>query len=192
MGTRHPVPWVLAKSISCPVPAGTWRPSAPPRVCPVGGVTWGPGGRAQVRAGHWAFPWALEPPPRVSSCRAELSHLDVSNRALQPGVSYDISHPCLVPQVLQTSPRIRCPQHTVTWVSVCLSGYSLSLRPGQVAGVGRGPEGEAPPPTPHPGPVQPIRFLVTGILGSPPEWEAWGQWCEERLPQAGCVSPGWR
>lgn len=58
-----------------------------------------------------------------------------------------------------------------------------------MTGVGRGPEGEAPPPTLHHGPVQPIRFLVTGILGSPPEQEAWGQQCQERQPQAARVFP---
>lgn len=76
----------------------------------------------QARIGTWAFSWASEPQPRVSLCCAELSHLDVSNGLLQPRVFYEISHLCLTLQVLQTYPRIRCPQHTVTWVSVCLSG----------------------------------------------------------------------
>ena len=41
--------------------------------------------------------------------------------APRPTVFSEVSQQCLTLQVLQTSPRIRCPQHTITWVSSSLS-----------------------------------------------------------------------
>lgn len=164
------MPWVLGKSITLSVVAETSRSSARPR--PTDDVTWARGGPGWARMWRRAFSWAWEGQPGVAFCWVELPHLDVRNWVLQPRVFYEISRLCLTSQVLQTYPRTRCPQHTVTWVSVC-SSVSVSPLAAALAG-GRCEEGVLKvrlcPSPPH-GPAQPIGFLVTGILGSPTERE---------------------
>lgn len=86
--------------------------------------------------------------------------------APRPTVFSEVSQQCLTLQVLQTSPRIRCPQHTITWVS---SSLSVQFKPPLAIALAGGRCGEealkvmpCPPPlAPSIRPAQPIRFLLT-------------------------------
>lgn len=86
--------------------------------------------------------------------------------APRPTVFSEVSQQCLTLQVLQTSPRIRCPQHTITWVS---SSLSVQFKPPLAIALAGGRCGEEalkvmpcpqhPPSTTH----QVFAYIASGV-----------------------------
>lgn len=127
--------WCRVRSLvgnSAPLSCGSWgraspcqswlRPPAHPLIHVPQTLSPGPvEGKDEPGCGDRPSPGPWGVSPGFLSAGHPAAHLDVRNWVLQPRAFYEISRLCLTSQVLQTYPRTRCPQHTVTWVSVCLS-----------------------------------------------------------------------